>query len=636
VKKILVRKNGRFPDKYWIYIILLFIFLAYSRVFSNQFTNWDDDLYILDNPFIKFNIENIIYIFSHYDMNNYHPITMLFYSIAYAIGGLNPWIYQLFSLTLHLANTYLVFVFVYQLLQQSLSKHKNNVSVALITSALFGLHPLQVESVAWMSELKTLLYTLFFLLSLIHYLKYTESGKTKYFIYSLVLFVFSVLSKAMAVSLVLSLPLIDYFLCRKVPLKNHLLEKTPFLMVSLVIGFIAIGAQGQALSSTGSNFPIFERAAFACYGLFMYVVKLIVPVNLSAYYCYPLLIGGKIPDYYYIFPLIIIPSIIWLIFAFNKNAWASFGSVFFLINIGLVLQLLPVGGAVMADRYVYVPSIGFFFIVGNLFLHIHEKAGNNRVYPWLGLSLYLLILSILTLNRTGIWKNSLSLWNDTIQKTGGKNNVIPLVNRGQAFVQLGKYNTSLDDFTKAISIDSNYSDAFYYRGMAKIDMNMFPEAVIDLSKAIQSNPRDIEAIIARGLARMKVQDIKGAFSDLNIAIEHRTKNPEVFAARGYLFVISSDFKHALADYNQAIKLNPNNQFYYKFRGISEVKLEFYQEAINDFNLFLHTMKDPSVYYFRGFAKYKSGYLDEGCTDIKLAKDLGYQKIDPALLIQCNL
>jgi hypothetical protein len=186
------------------FVIIFFILLIYTRVFSNQFTNWDDNYYILLNPYLKWNFVNLKSIFSTFYQGNYHPLTMLFYSLGYSIGGLNTWIYHLLNLLLHLADTFLVYKFISLLLKQNNPKNFAIIrNVPLLTSFLFGIHTLQTESVAWISELKTVLYAFFFLIALICYLKYVESARIKYLVLSLSFFIFSVLSKAMAVSLLL-------------------------------------------------------------------------------------------------------------------------------------------------------------------------------------------------------------------------------------------------------------------------------------------------------------------------------------------------------------------------------------------------------------------------------------------------
>src|ERR1043165_1538299 len=218
-------------QKYFIplFIIVLISFIAFLPVFHNGFVNLDDDKYIRDNPMLA--VFNLKEIFSRYVEGNYHPLTMLTYSIEYQLFGLNAQGYHAVNLLLHLLNVILVF---YAILYLS-----NKTEIALVASLLFGIHPLHVESVAWASELKDLLYTFFFLASYICYLRYIKEPKSKFYFYCLLLFLLSLLSKAMAVSLPLILLLTDYFKGRKLNVKTWL-EKIPFFALSILFGIIAI------------------------------------------------------------------------------------------------------------------------------------------------------------------------------------------------------------------------------------------------------------------------------------------------------------------------------------------------------------------------------------------------------------
>jgi tetratricopeptide (TPR) repeat protein len=653
------------------FVIGFLILLIYARVFANRFTNWDDNYYILDNPYLKWNFENLKSIFSTFYQGNYHPLTMFFYSLGYSIGGLNPWIYHLLNLLLHVANTFFVYIFIRLLLKQKSPKNSAIPRyVPLLTSLLFGIHTLQTESVAWISELKTVLYAFFFLIALICYLKYIESGKIKYFALSLSFFIFSVLSKAMAVSLLLCLPLIDYYVQRKVTVRKHFIEKLPFLLISLFFGIVAIYAQDNAMKGIASSFSLLDKVSIASYGVFMYVAKTILPVNLSAFYGYPLQANHHIPDYFYFFPFFIISAAALIYIFCRKYPWSLFGIFFFLVNILLVLQLLPVGNTIMADRYVYLPMIGFGFITSYLFILIFEKFRKYRPYLRAGLSLYLLILTALTFNRIGVWKDSVTLWNNVIKNNKGTNIARAYYNRGIAFNEDKNYNSALNDFSKAISIFPNNADAlysralvyrslgkqelaledfsraillnpkkadsFYYRGMTNVDLNRLPEAIGDFSEAIKRKPDHVEALSARALARGQLRDNKGAIIDLTAAIDLRTANPDVFLTRGYLISLTGDYAKAIIDYNRAIEIQPDNIFYYKTRAIAETHANLYQDAINDFNIVLQSEKDPLSLYFRGYSKYMLGRNDEGCADIRQAKELGFLEIDPKIGIKCHL
>ncbi|HET6767293.1 MAG TPA: glycosyltransferase family 39 protein, partial [Chitinophagaceae bacterium] len=217
---------------YCLFIILLISVVIYLPVYNNKFLAWDDDVYIKNNPLIySINLKDI---FSQYVMGNYHPLTILTFAVEYQFFGLNETGYHAVNLFLHLTNVVLVFYSINLLI--------NKPTVALITALLFGIHPLHVESVAWAAELKDLLYTFFFLASYILYLKYLTNQQKKLYIFSLLLFCLSLLSKAMAASLPVVMLLTDYFKGRKINAKT-LLEKGPFILLSIGFGIVAIWAQ---------------------------------------------------------------------------------------------------------------------------------------------------------------------------------------------------------------------------------------------------------------------------------------------------------------------------------------------------------------------------------------------------------
>ena len=201
----------------WLLVIVLISFLAFLPVLHNGFVNLDDDRYILNNPLL-FSID-LKEIFSRYVEGNYHPFTMLIYAVEYQLFGLNAQGYHAVNLLLHLFNIILVFYAVFLI--------SNKTIIALVAAMLFGIHPLHVESVAWASELKDLLYTFFFLAAYVCYLRYLNESKRKFYLWCLILFLLSLLSKAMAVSLPLVLLLTDYFKGRKLNAKAWL-EKIPF------------------------------------------------------------------------------------------------------------------------------------------------------------------------------------------------------------------------------------------------------------------------------------------------------------------------------------------------------------------------------------------------------------------------
>ncbi|NPA68790.1 MAG: hypothetical protein GXO50_09305, partial [Chlorobi bacterium] len=224
-------------------LIAFITFISFFPTFDNEITTWDDEFYINTNPYLKdLSFENVKTLFDTgtYYMGNYHPLAMISLSVDYAIGGedaegnVNPFMFHFTNFILYLLTVTAVLYFIYILFK--------DFKLAAAAALLFAVHTLHVESVAWISERKDVLYAFFFVLSLIAYVKYTDNGKIKFYVLSLLLFVLSLFSKGQAVSLAVTLVLIDYFRGRKLIDKKLILEKIPFFILALVFGLIAVGA----------------------------------------------------------------------------------------------------------------------------------------------------------------------------------------------------------------------------------------------------------------------------------------------------------------------------------------------------------------------------------------------------------
>jgi protein O-mannosyl-transferase len=596
------------PGRYIIPVtlILVFTFIAYLPSLKNNFTNWDDPNYVYHNPHIQiFNKENIKELISADYMGNYHPITMLSLAIDHSIGKLKPKTYHTTNLILHLCNTALVFILILLLFEK--------IEIASVTAALFGLHTLHVESVAWISERKDVLYTLFFLASLIFYLRYLKEEKNKFYFISLALFILSDLSKGMAVSLSLSLLAIDWLKGRDFRDTKVILEKIPYFILSIFFGIIAISAQKLGPETEGiPHYNIFERIVFASYGFCQYLYKLILPINLSAFYPYPE--KGAIPFTFWICLIISIAVAAAAFYSARRSREYLFCFLFFSFNIILVLQILPVGRAIMADRYAYVPSIGFFLATAITFSRINAE----KIFKIVLIGAYLLLLTTFTYNRCKIWQDNFSLWTDVIEKYPAA--AIAYNNRGVAYAEVEKYNEALSDYNKAVDIDpkhaeaySNrgvtkaalkdftgakqdynkaielrpfYPDAYYNRGNIFKDLNDTSSAIRDYTKVLSINPSHSGALNNRGLERRLAKDYKGALEDLNKAIKINPANAEAYANRALVEMDLGDISGAQQDNEKAVKLDPNFGTGYLQRADAKNAAKDFSGALADYNLVL--------------------------------------------------
>ncbi|UCF87094.1 MAG: hypothetical protein JSV71_06355, partial [Nitrospiraceae bacterium] len=283
--------------------------LVYLPALQNDFVNWDDNEYIYDNPYIQsFDLKSIKWMFTAFHAANWHPLAWLSHAIDYAVWNLNPMGHHLTSIVLHGLNTFLVVILITQLvsfgrnniavqIRYSKSEARDPLLAGIITGLLFGLHPLHVESVAWVSERKDVLYAFFFLLSILTYLKYTSSSGKRGFFYSACLFFFilSLMSKPMAVTLPAVLILLDWYPLKRFEFKlaltskrRVLIEKLPFFVLSLITSVLTFMAQQAGGSvATIETLSFVKRMLIAVRALGFYLLKILWPLNLAPFYPYP-------------------------------------------------------------------------------------------------------------------------------------------------------------------------------------------------------------------------------------------------------------------------------------------------------------------------------------------------------------
>jgi tetratricopeptide (TPR) repeat protein len=631
----LPQKNSSVKRIIYLLLILLVTFIVYIPSRNAEFTNWDDDGYVTGNMDITSFKKHKSKLLTETYEANYHPLTMLSYAFDYSTGKLNPKIYHRTNMVLHLLNVALVFWLIILL--------TGNPEMALICGILFGVHPLNVESVAWISERKNVLYTLFFLSSIISYIKYIQEGKVKFYLFALSLFIFSLLSKGMAVSLSITLIAIDYLYDRELLSKKILLEKIPFLVLSVVFGLTAIHAQPIGTDEIASfraaplNNPLYEKILYATYNIGQYILKLFVPLKLAAFYPYPDKTNGVLPLQYYIVPFFIIAIMAGCLILFikrknNNSKFILFCSLFFLINIGLVLQLLPVGEAIMADRYVYVPCIGVFLLVGLAYKYIIENKPRIRNLFAGALTVYCLWLSYLAYQRCEVWHDSISLWADEIEKypTLG----FAYNQRGLAKNELNDLSGALEDFKKCIQLDSFSYMAYSNKGVIESINGNYQTAIKDFDKAVSNGYTS--AYKNRAKAKSLSKDYKGAIEDYSFYLKLNPNDHDIYFTRGLMRYFLKDYSNAIVDYTRAIDLAPESVEVYSNRGVAKSILADYQGAIIDFNkaIEINPAYNPA-YYNRAKVKLQTGLIQEACTDLQKAAEYGHPQASNDISQYCK-
>jgi len=491
-------KNKRFDFNIKILILGIFAltFLSFLPSLKNGFVQWDDPIYILENQSIRtVSLSNMKKIFSSFVNGNYHPLTILTYSIEYHFSQLNPKYYHATNLTLHLFNIFLVYFFI-----KNLTKNR---FTPLLVMILFGIHPTRVESVAWVTERKDVLFAFFYLLSLIQYVFYLDKGKIfkKFFYYSLIFFVLSLLSKPSAVSLPLILFLIDYYKGRKLTL-SAVMEKIPYLLFSLSFGLIAIyGASRipfQEYYPVFYQYSLFNRIFLSMHSLFLYVFKLFFPIKLSCFYPLPEIVGSLLPVHYYFSGLWFVAAVL-LLWKSRRKKIFVFGIVFFLFSIMFNLHLYFVGRVLLADRFTYVSYIGIFFLLAEGSSFIFKKFlkwQNHKEVVIISILIIIAFLCVATFNRCKVWSNTISLWSDVIEKY--PKNPLPYYNRGDSYFSQGRINLALDDYNKALKLYPDYPRAYVARGNMYFLLGKYNLALKDYDRAIAYNPAEVNAYLNKG------------------------------------------------------------------------------------------------------------------------------------------
>ena len=441
-----------------VFIAVVLTAVAFIPCLSNGFVNWDDDLYILNNPAIHhLSFAVVKHLFTSIFVSSYFPLTMLSFAFQYHISGSNPFPYHAANLVLHLLNVTLVFLFTYAVSRKT--------SVAFITSILFGIHPLRVESVAWVTERKDVLYGFFFLAGLLTYVRWRESGKKIWYCAAIGFLILSFFSKPAAVAFPLVLLCYEYLKKGK-PGRTVLAGTVPFFACAAVFTVVTVFSQ-HATIKYGN--PVWFNILVACRGLVFYLEKTLVPVKLSCLYPYPAL--NHIPVVFFVSPVVVAVCAGLVVFSRRYTRVVIFGTLFFLAAILPSLQVVPFGIFFAADRFTYLPSIGLFYIAAEGFVVLMRKqwrySGIVKPAVTACLVLAMLMCVSLTWQRCRIWSNSLTLWSDAAEKYPGTPPQFTF-SRGLAYDDNGNYDQAISDYTRAIELNPNYVDAYNNRGAVYI------------------------------------------------------------------------------------------------------------------------------------------------------------------------
>jgi tetratricopeptide (TPR) repeat protein len=594
-----------------IYIILLtlFTFLVYSRGLKNDFVNWDDDRNVYENPHVvHLTIKNIKAIFTSDVIGNYNPLPILSFAIENHFFGMDPKVMHFTNILLHLICTILVF-FIFKRLKLS-------INVAFIGALLFALHPLKVESVAWITERKDVLFGCFFLGALLLYIKNLDQYSKSRSVWIFVLFIIGLFAKIQMVALPLTFLAVDYWFNKEMNFKI-IIQKWPYFLGSLAFGLLGIYMlQGQGSLETNTNFNFIERLFIGSYSFLVYIVKFFVPYKMLPLYAY----SPTLDWMHYLSMPIVISLFIGLYLLYKKDYRAVlFGFTFFFFNIVFLLQILGAGQGYLADRFTYIAYIGLIFICCYYLDQYLKKntASSTLMYSISGI--YIILLSFLSYKQIGYWKNSGTLWSRVLEYQN--NTSLPYNNRANYLRDLKLYDQALLDYNRAIELKAGHAT---YNSRARLFFNKDEnqKAINDYNMAISLEPNKAEYYINRGAAKARLGGLEEAIKDFDKGLTIDPTWKVGYLNRSIIYNQSGNFQKALEDIDQYLKFDPNNSdIWYEggrcLRALNDLNkaITYYTNAIK--------INPKGLYYLERGKTYKIlGQEAQAQNDINKARSLG--------------
>jgi len=540
--------------------------LALGPTLDNGFTNWDDPQYVTENePLQNVGTRGYGQAIHRVVAGNYHPATMLTLAWDYrravardsADGAeLSARPFHATSFALHLAATALVFVFAWLVAGR-------RPIVATVSAALFGVHPLHVESVAWISARKDVLYAVFYFGALILYLGYRRRRRAWAYGASLVAFALALLSKPSAVVLPITLLLVDDYLDGRLRARS-LPDKLPFLAGSLVVGGVTLWTQFRSGALGEAAFDPLQRLLLAGYAFTTYWIKLVAPLELSAFYPYPERLGGV-----HVAASCVAAALVAVAFVCYRRARVVFFCLgFFAVNLALVLQLVPVGAAIVADRYTYVASVGPFLLAGlGVERLVGSRAGAGKTTRVVAALLCVAAGSgcvWLSRARAAVWADSQTLWSDVIERFP-RSAFKAYASRGADHRRRGDLRAARADLDRSIAIAPGYAKAYLtrgnlYRDLAKEqgDPAWLQRSLDDLERAIALSEADPDLYNSRGLTRQYLGRNDEALEDFATALRFDPAHADAYRNRARLQLALGRLAAARRDLGSYHTLRPGD------------------------------------------------------------------------------
>ncbi len=573
-------------------LLLAVVTLAiYNPVNRHPFVNYDDDRYIVNNPHVRQGLtaDTIAWALTSTEQANWHPLTWMSHALDCSLYGLNPVGHHFTSVLLHAVNGTLLFLL--------LMWATGRLGPSLFVAALFALHPINVESVAWVAERKNVLCTMFFFLALWAYGWYARKPGWKRYLTVAALLAAGLASKPMVITLPFVLLLLDYWPLARVrepgadadetrpafPWSRLAIEKLPLLALSAASAVITMRAQqsGGAVRTT-AEVSFGARIATAIYAYAMYLWKMIRPAGLAPLYPHP---GDSLALWQVLVAALVLLAITAFAWRFRARRYLIVGWLWFLGTLVPVIGLVQVGEAAMADRYAYIPLIGIFVMIGFGGADWAEKK-RLSFWPAVPAAAVLVVLALVTHRQIGYWQSNYDLWSHTLAVT--ENNFVAENNLGGALILEGREEDAHAHFEAAARINARDPMSRSNLGIYFQNHNRMGEAVVQYEAAIDltSDPGLLAQTYADlGAAQRAMGEDEAAHKSFDQSLRFNPNQFNAWLGLGLLAQKQGKLDEAISDLSRSVDLQPNARGYFELgralaqAGHSAEALDAYQQAL---------------------------------------------------------
>jgi protein O-mannosyl-transferase len=554
--------------------VALLSFIPFVPALSNQFVEWDDYENLISNPYYRgLGWSQIRWMFSTFHMGPYQPLSWMTLGLDYVIWGMNPVGYHLTNLILHVANAVLFYFICRRLLTLALPMSNSQTTWQLTMSAafaalVFAIHPLRVESVAWATERRDVLSGFFFLATLGCYLRANADGGSRRWMHAaLAVYVLSLLSKAITITLPAVLFILDIYPLRRLhwsprhwlvsPERQVLREKIPFVLMAIPFALIALLGQQQvsALRSLDSYGPG-SRLAQALFGPSFYWWKTVVPVKLSPLYEIPPHFSPSDPT---IVAGVIATIILTICFYLLKNRWPA-GLACWLYSIVIlapVLGIVQIGPQLVADRYSYLCGLSWAVLVGGILLYLIQKRSDAPavlVAPITAVAI-VCMLAALTWRQTEIWQDTATLWSHVLKLD--PNSSIAHYNLGRFLAKKGKHTDAISHYRQALNIRPDDPDAHNNLGLLLAIRGEVQASLDEFQTAAQIDPNYAKAFFNLGRVYARQGELEKAIQNYRHALKLDPNQAEIHLGLGNVLARQGELETAMTQFQQAVNLKPD-------------------------------------------------------------------------------